>query len=194
VEDIKRMVDEFSSFARMPKPRLQEDDLSACIRQVLFLMRVGHPEVAMLEHLPEAVVRASFDRRLLSQALTNIVKNATEGIAAAQERGEAPQIDVSLSVDASDMVSIDVVDNGKGFPEESRQKLLEPYVTTRSEGTGLGLPIVAKILEDHGGGIELLDAPDGQGARVRWWFPLRNKEDTPNAEGASGAQLFKQKA
>ncbi len=194
VEDIKRMVDEFSSFARMPKPRLQEDDLSACIRQVLFLMRVGHPEVAMAEHLPEAVVMARFDRRLLSQALTNIVKNATEGIAAAQERGEAPQIDVSLTVDAADMVSIDVVDNGRGFPQESRQKLLEPYVTTRSEGTGLGLPIVAKILEDHGGGIELLDAPGGQGARVRLWFPLRNIEDSPNAEGASGAQLFKQKA
>ena len=194
VEDIKRMVDEFSSFARMPKPRLQEDDLSACIRQVLFLMRVGHPEVAMIEHLPEAVVMARFDRRLLSQALTNIVKNATEGIAAAQERGEAPQIDVSLSVDEADVVSIDVVDNGKGFPQESRQKLLEPYVTTRSEGTGLGLPIVAKILEDHGGGIELLDAPSGQGARVRLWFPLRNIEDSPNAEGASGAQLFKQKA
>ena len=194
VEDIKRMVDEFSSFARMPKPRLQEDDLSACIRQVLFLMRVGHPEVAMVEHLPDKVVMARFDRRLLSQALTNIVKNATEGIAAAQERGEAPQIDVSLSVDEADIVSIDVVDNGKGFPQESRQKLLEPYVTTRSEGTGLGLPIVAKILEDHGGGIELLDAPGGQGARVRLWFPLRNIEDSPGAEGASGAQLFKQKA
>ena len=122
------------------------------------------------------------------------MKNATEGIAAAQERGEAPQIDVSLTVDAADMVSIDVVDNGRGFPQESRQKLLEPYVTTRSEGTGLGLPIVAKILEDHGGGIELLDAPGGQGARVRLWFPLRNIEDSPNAEGASGAQLFKQKA
>ena len=194
VEDIKRMVDEFSSFARMPKPRLQEDDLSACVRQVLFLMRVGHPDVAMVEHLPEAVVMARFDRRLLSQALTNIVKNATEGIAAAQERGEAPQIDVSLCVDAADIVSIDVVDNGKGFPQESRQQLLEPYVTTRSEGTGLGLPIVAKILEDHGGGIELLDAPGGQGARVRLWFPLRNIEDSPHAEGASGAQLFKQKA
>ena len=194
VEDIKRMVDEFSSFARMPKPRLQEDDLSACIRQVLFLMRVGHPEVAMVEHLPEAVVMARFDRRLLSQALTNIVKNATEGIAAAQERGEAPQIDVSLCVDEAEIVSIDVVDNGKGFPLESRQKLLEPYVTTRSEGTGLGLPIVAKILEDHGGGIELLDAPGGQGARVRLWFPLRNIEDSPGAERASGAQLFKQKA
>ena len=194
VEDIKRMVDEFSSFARMPKPRLQEDDLSACIRQVLFLMRVGHPEVAMVEHMPQNVVMARFDRRLLSQALTNIVKNATEGIAAAHERGEAPQIDVSLSVDEADIVSIDVVDNGKGFPQESRQKLLEPYVTTRSEGTGLGLPIVAKILEDHGGGIELLDAPVGQGARVRLWFPLRNIEDSSGAEGTSGAQLFKQKA
>ena len=194
VEDIKRMVDEFSSFARMPKPRLQEDDLSACVRQVLFLMRVGHPNVAMIEHMPDSVVMARFDRRLLSQALTNIVKNATEGIAAAQERGEAPQIDVSLSIDDADIVSIDVVDNGKGFPQDNRQQLLEPYVTTRSEGTGLGLPIVAKILEDHGGGIELLDAPAGQGARVRLWFPLRNIEDSPHAEGASGAQLFKQKA
>ena len=194
VEDIKRMVDEFSSFARMPKPRLQEDDLSACIRQVLFLMRVGHPEVAMEEHLPEAPVIARFDRRLLSQALTNIIKNATEGIAAAQERGEAPRIAISLGVDDADVVSIDVVDNGKGFPAESRQKLLEPYVTTRAEGTGLGLPIVAKILEDHGGGIELLDAPDGQGARVRLWFPLHMIDMTPNAEGPFGAQQFQQKA
>jgi len=194
VEDIKRMVDEFSSFARMPKPRLQEDDLSACIRQVLFLMRVGHPEVAMEEHLPEAPVIARFDRRLLSQALTNIIKNATEGIAAAQERGEAPQIALSLRVDESDVVSIDVVDNGKGFPNESRQKLLEPYVTTRAEGTGLGLPIVAKILEDHGGGIELLDAPGGEGARVRLWFPLHMIDMAPNAEGPSGAQQFQQKA
>jgi len=194
VEDIKRMVDEFSSFARMPKPRLQEDDLSACIRQVLFLMRVGHPEVAMAEHLPGAPVVARFDRRLLSQALTNIIKNATEGIAAAQERGEAPRIAVSLDVDDANVVAINVVDNGKGFPSESRQKLLEPYVTTRAEGTGLGLPIVAKILEDHGGGIELLDAPDGQGARVRLWFPLHMTETTPNAEGPYGAQQFQQKA
>ena len=194
VEDIKRMVDEFSSFARMPKPRLQEDDLSACIRQVLFLMRVGHPEVAMEEQMPEAPVVARFDRRLLSQALTNIIKNATEGIAAAQERGEAPRIAVSLGVDDANVVTINVVDNGKGFPSESRQKLLEPYVTTRAEGTGLGLPIVAKILEDHGGGIELLDAPDGQGARVRLWFPLHMTETTPNAEGPYGAQQFQQKA
>ena len=194
VEDIKRMVDEFSSFARMPKARLQEDDLTACIGQVLFLMRVGHPDVAMVEHMPPEPVIARFDRRLLSQALTNIIKNATEGIAAAQERGEAPRIDISLSVDAAGIVSIDVVDNGKGFPAESRQKLLEPYVTTRAEGTGLGLPIVAKILEDHGGGIELLDAPEGQGARVRLWFPLHNVDMTPNAEGPFGGQQIKQKA
>ena len=194
VEDIKRMVDEFSSFARMPKARLQEDDLSACIRQVLFLMRVGHPDIAIEEHMPPQTVVARFDRRLLSQALTNIVKNATEGIAAAQERGEAPRIDVSLNIDATEIVSIDVLDNGKGFPTESRQKLLEPYVTTRTEGTGLGLPIVAKILEDHGGGIELLDAPEGQGARVRLWFPFHNIDSSPNADGPYGAQQFQQKA
>ncbi len=194
VEDIKRMVDEFSSFARMPKARLEEDDLSACVRQVLFLMRVGHPDIVMEEHLPQTVVMARFDRRLLSQALTNIVKNATEGIGAALERGETPRIDLSVTIDAADVVSIDVVDNGKGFPNEGRQKLLEPYVTTRAEGTGLGLPIVAKILEDHGGGIELLDAPDGQGARVHLWFPLKNIESAPQVEGPSGAQQFQQKA
>ncbi len=194
VEDIKRMVDEFSSFARMPKARLEEDDLSACIRQVLFLMRVGHPDVDMVEHSPEATVTARFDRRLLSQALTNIIKNATEGIAAAQERGDAPHIDVSLKADAAGVVSIDVIDNGKGFPKESRHKLLEPYVTTRAEGTGLGLPIVAKILEDHGGGIELFDAPEGQGAWVRLWFPLRNNEIAPPVEGTSGVQPLQQKA
>ena len=87
-----------------------------------------------------------------------------------------------------------MIDNGKGFPTESRQKLLEPYVTTRAEGTGLGLPIVAKILEDHGGGIELSDAPEGQGAWVRLWFPIHNNEIAPLEEGPSGAQPFQQKA
>ena len=144
--------------------------------------------------MPSEPVIARFDRRLLSQALTNIVKNATEGIAAAQERGEAPRIDISLKVEPAEIVAIEIIDNGKGFPPESRQKLLEPYVTTRTEGTGLGLPIVAKILEDHGGGIELLDAPEGQGARVRLWFPLHNIDMTPNAEGPFGGQPIKQKA
>ncbi len=104
------------------------------------------------------------------------MKNAAEGIAAtdtpenASEK-RAPQINVSLRVEEGTAI-IDVEDNGKGFPRENRARLLEPYMTTRAEGTGLGLPIVAKILEDHGGGIELLDAASGQGALVRLHFPV----------------------
>jgi two-component system nitrogen regulation sensor histidine kinase NtrY len=173
VDDIKRMVDEFSSFARMPKAQLDKDDLSQCVRQVLFLMRVGNPEIDFEEDLPDGSVIARFDRRLLSQALTNIIKNATEGIAAAKEGGAAEKgrVLVSLRVTPENMAEIDVIDNGKGLPKENRQRLLEPYMTTRAEGTGLGLPIVAKILEDHGGGLELLDAPSGRGACIRLFIP-----------------------
>jgi len=173
VDDIKRMVDEFSSFARMPKARPEVDDLSECVRQVLFLMRVGHPDIAFEDALPEQALSARFDRRLLSQALTNVVKNATEGIAADENRDgkSPPRIRVTLAEAPEGWCDIRVVDNGKGFPKVDRSRLLEPYMTTRNEGTGLGLSIVAKILEDHGGGIELLDAPDGQGACVRLFFP-----------------------
>ena len=173
VDDIKRMVDEFSSFSRMPKAQLAEDDLQACIEQVLFLMRVGHPDIQIAGQFPAENLRVKFDRRLFSQALTNVVKNAAEGIAGADMEGRPPCIDVSLRREDG-LAIIDVTDNGKGFPSENRGRLLEPYMTTRAEGTGLGLPIVAKILEDHGGGIELLDAPSGQGARVRLWFPVEN--------------------
>jgi two-component system, NtrC family, nitrogen regulation sensor histidine kinase NtrY len=173
VEDIKRMVDEFSSFARMPKARVQPDDLCECVRQVAFLMRVGNEGVDVIEELPAPSLTARFDRRLLSQALQNIVKNAIEGVAAregeaAQERGV---VRISLSR-RDDEAEIDVVDNGKGFPETNRHLLLEPYITTRADGTGLGLPIVAKIIEEHGGRLELLDAPQGRGACVRLSIPL----------------------
>ncbi|MCW2285522.1 two-component system nitrogen regulation sensor histidine kinase NtrY [Rhodoblastus acidophilus] len=171
VDDIKRMVDEFSSFSRMPKAQLQDDDLRACIEQVLFLMRVGHPDIEIVDHLPEGPQRMRFDRRLVSQALTNVVKNATEGIAATEMEDRLPRIVVSLRFEEGQAI-IDVEDNGKGFPRENRARLLEPYMTTRKEGTGLGLPIVQKIFEDHGGGIELLDATSGQGALVRLHFPL----------------------
>lgn len=172
VDDIKRMVDEFSSFARMPKPLPELDDVGSVIRQVLFLMRVANPDIAFSESLPEDLPKMSFDRRLISQALTNIVKNATEAIQAVPltERGDG-RVDVNVLLDDR-IVSIDVSDNGKGFPIESRQRLLEPYMTTREGGTGLGLAIVGKILEEHGGGIALLDRVDGaRGARVRLWFP-----------------------
>jgi two-component system nitrogen regulation sensor histidine kinase NtrY len=172
VDDIKRMVDEFSSFARMPRARLESGDLGECVRQVLFLMRVAHPAISIEDRLLADPVCVPFDRRLLAQALTNIIKNATEGIAArGGEAGFAGRITVALAV-VDQTVTIDVIDNGKGFPKENRQRLLEPYMTTRVDGTGLGLPIVAKILTDHGGGIELRDAPGGQGAWVRLFFPV----------------------
>ncbi len=169
VDDIKRMVDEFSSFARMPKARLERDDLGECVRQVAVpharrQRRCRHSS----KSLPDSPVFARFDRRLLSQALTNIVKNAIEGIAARDEN-EAPdkgRVANFLGTCATASVEIDVIDNGKGFPAVNRQRLLEPYMTTRSDGTGLGLPIVAKIIEDHGGRLELLDAPSGRGACV----------------------------
>jgi two-component system nitrogen regulation sensor histidine kinase NtrY len=173
VDDIKRMVDEFSSFARMPKARPERDDLGECVRQVAFLMRVGNADVDIVETHADETIYARFDRRLLSQALTNIVKNAIEGIAAREEVGATEKGRVEIRLSTRDrMAEIDVIDNGKGFPAMNRQRLLEPYMTTRSDGTGLGLPIVAKIVEDHGGRLELLDAPTGRGACVRLILPL----------------------
>ncbi|WP_244543149.1 PAS domain-containing sensor histidine kinase [Bosea sp. CRIB-10] len=172
VEDIRRMVDEFSSFARMPKPSPARDDIVETARQVTFLMRVGNPEIDISDNLPETPVMAHFDRRLISQALTNVIKNATEAIQAvpAEERGKG-RIEIGFERTQDGRIVIDILDNGKGLPADQRQKLLEPYMTTRDGGTGLGLAIVGKILEDHGGGIELLDRPDGtRGAQIRLWF------------------------
>ena len=180
VDDIKRMVDEFSSFARTPKARPARDDLTDCVRQAIFLMRVGRPDITFEEQLPDEPVFAEFDRRLVSQALTNVLKNATEGIDALVERKDQGVVLTTLSVDGADFAEIAVSDNGKGFPREDRHRLFEPYVTTRAEGTGLGLPIVVKIFEDHGGGVDLLDglerADGGLGAKVLMKLPLPRAE------------------
>jgi len=174
VDDIKRMVDEFSRFARMPKPVMAVDDVADTVRQVVFLLRVGHPDIDIEVEIAEDPMSARFDRRLISQALTNIIKNAAEAIAAvpAAELGRG-QIRVSAVRDGGDII-IDVVDNGIGLPKENRSRLLEPYVTTREKGTGLGLAIVGRILEDHGGHIELGDAanriPGQRGAWMRLSF------------------------
>ncbi len=192
VDDIKRMVDEFSSFARMPKARPARDDLNECIRQVAFLMRVGNADLDIVEELPETTVIAQFDRRLLSQALTNIVKNAVEGVAAREEKDAQEKGRVEIKLNVRDrMAEIDVIDNGKGFPAMNRQRLLEPYMTTRSDGTGLGLPIVAKIVEDHGGRLELLDAPSGRGACVRLIVPLAAETSSKEESRAADAQAEK---
>jgi len=180
VDDIKRMVDEFSRFARMPKPVMTDEDLADTIRQVVFLLRVGHPDIDFEVELPAEAMPARFDRRLISQALTNIVKNATEAISAVPpppypppqagegREGERGRITVSAQRDGKDVV-IDVIDNGIGLPKENRSRLLEPYVTTREKGTGLGLAIVGRILEEHGGRIDLRDASDKiPGARGAW--------------------------
>jgi two-component system, NtrC family, nitrogen regulation sensor histidine kinase NtrY len=169
VDDIRRMVDEFSRFARMPKPVIEGEDVADTVRQAVFLMRVGHPDIDIDAEIKAEPMLAQFDRRLISQALTNIIKNATEAIEAvpAAELGKG-RIDVIAARENDDIV-IDVIDNGIGLPKVSRARLLEPYVTTREKGTGLGLAIVGRVLEDHGGRIELNDAADIRpGARGAW--------------------------
>jgi two-component system, NtrC family, nitrogen regulation sensor histidine kinase NtrY len=173
VDDIRRMVDEFSRFARMPKPVIEGEDVADTVRQAVFLMRVGHPDIDIEAEIKEEPMRAQFDRRLISQALTNIIKNATEAIEAvpAEQLGKG-RINVIAARESDDIV-IDVVDNGIGLPKVSRARLLEPYVTTREKGTGLGLAIVGRVLEDHGGRIELNDAADIRPGQRGAWMRLR---------------------
>jgi two-component system nitrogen regulation sensor histidine kinase NtrY len=179
VDDIRRMVDEFSKFARMPKPVIEGEDVADTVRQAVFLMRVGHPDIDIEADIKQEPMRANFDRRLISQALTNIIKNATEAIGAVppEDLGKG-RIDVTADREDDDII-IDVVDNGIGLPKESRARLLEPYVTTREKGTGLGLAIVGRVLEDHGGKIELNDAsnikPGARGAWVRLRFSISGR-------------------
>jgi two-component system nitrogen regulation sensor histidine kinase NtrY len=174
VDDIKRMVDEFSQFARMPKPVMGAEDVADVLRQTVFLQRVGNADIDIDVDIAEGAMPARFDRRLISQALTNLIKNAAEAIAAVPPAtlGKG-RIHVSAARDGENIV-IDVVDNGIGLPKENRSRLLEPYVTTREKGTGLGLAIVGRILEEHGGRIDLYDAaekiPGQRGAWMRLSF------------------------
>jgi two-component system, NtrC family, nitrogen regulation sensor histidine kinase NtrY len=173
VDDIRRMVDEFSRFARMPKPVMEGEDVADTVRQAVFLMKVGHPDLDIEADIKQDSIRAQFDRRLISQALTNIIKNATEAIEQVppEELGKG-RIDVIAAQENDDIV-IDVIDNGIGLPKVSRARLLEPYVTTRQKGTGLGLAIVGRVLEDHGGRIELKDASDFRPGQRGAWMRLR---------------------
>jgi two-component system nitrogen regulation sensor histidine kinase NtrY len=187
VDDIKRMVDEFSRFARMPKPVIEAEDVADMVRQVVFLQRVGNADIDIDVEIAEDPMPARFDRRLISQALTNIIKNATEAIAAvpAAELGRG-HIRVWAGREGTD-VAIDVVDNGIGLPKENRSRLLEPYVTTREKGTGLGLAIVGRILEEHGGGIELGDAANKIPGQRGAWMRLRFAAESTGSKEAQPA-------
>jgi len=172
VDDIRRMVDEFSRFSRMPKPVMVPEDVADTVKQAVFLMRVGHADIDIDAKVPDERMPARFDRRLISQALTNIIKNAAEAISGLPEGSGKGRIEVSAER-IGDEIVIDVIDNGIGLPKDNRSRLLEPYVTTRDKGTGLGLAIVGKILEDHGGGIELHDASERIPGQRGAWMRLR---------------------
>jgi two-component system nitrogen regulation sensor histidine kinase NtrY len=192
VDDIRRMVDEFSRFARMPKPVIEGEDVADTVRQAVFLMRVAHPELDIEAEIKEDPLKAQFDRRLISQAVTNIIKNATEAIEQVPpaELGKG-RIDV-IAQRLDEDILIDVIDNGIGLPKVARQRLLEPYVTTRAKGTGLGLAIVGRVLEDHGGKIELKDASDFRPGQRGAWMRLRfsvtgHGKSTIEGQQAAGA-------
>jgi two-component system nitrogen regulation sensor histidine kinase NtrY len=181
VESIGRMVDEFSSFARMPAPSFKQENINDICRQGVFLHRNSHPHVTYEAILPDTAVTAECDGRQISQAVTNLLLNAAEAIEGRTEP-DPPPGHIALTVSADDgNVTIEVQDNGKGLPTEGRDKLMEPYVTSRAKGTGLGLAIVRKIMEDHKGTLVLDDAPEG-GARVRMVFPAAGPKHEQSAE------------
>jgi two-component system nitrogen regulation sensor histidine kinase NtrY len=170
VGDLRRMVDEFSSFARMPKPVFREEAVAEIARQALFLHEVAHPEIRFELDAPEPSPRLVCDRRQLGQALTNVVKNGVEAIQQKREEGHArlqERICIRI-VEGAGQLAIEISDTGVGLPGE-RGRLTEPYMTTRVKGTGLGLAIVKKIVEEHFGSIEFEDAPGG-GTKVRLVF------------------------
>jgi two-component system nitrogen regulation sensor histidine kinase NtrY len=168
VGDIGRMVDEFSSFARMPAPILKDEDLGEIVRQIAFLQRAATSDIRVDTELPREPVRLSCDSRQVAQALVNLMKNAAESIHAREGEASPGMIMVKLAEQDGNIV-LAVEDNGRGLPREGRERLTEPYVTTHIKGTGLGLAIVKKIMEDHHGELVLEDREEG-GARVKLVF------------------------
>ncbi len=168
VHDMRRMVDEFSSFARMPKPTFGVEDVRDILRQAVFLFEVAKPDIAFAIKIPDQIEPLVCDRRLLSQALTNIVKNAVEAIEERSKDSDSVpigHIDAELDASPGGELTIRVTDDGIGLPE-ARDAIAEPYMTTRQGGTGLGLAIVKKIVEQHYGELEFFDNPAGQGTQV----------------------------
>ena len=183
VEDLHRMVDEFSSFARMPELSLKEENLSEICRQVILLELNRNPKINYIPGLPDKDIKLYCDRRQLSRALTNLLKNASESLSnsikVSNNSEFVGQISLNIKInqyknskdkDTGNIVSIIIEDNGRGLPKQNREALMEPYITTRTKGTGLGLAIVKKIMDDHNGTIKLENGKEG-GAKVSLIFP-----------------------
>lgn len=187
VGDLRKMVDEFSSFARLPKPVFRTEDASELVRQSLFLQEVAHTAVDFSFASDGAMMPLQCDRHQFGQVMTNILKNAVEAIEAkakVEDLAYRGHVAVTLTGDQNS-VTVSVVDNGIGLPAE-RDRILEPYITTREKGTGLGLAIVHKIVEEHGGEMAFAPEPGG-GTRVTMRFardPLASLPDTPLAAHA----------
>jgi two-component system, NtrC family, nitrogen regulation sensor histidine kinase NtrY len=160
--DLRRIVDEFSKFARMPEPETRVEDAVQLLREAVTLQRAGQPGAVFTVSMPEAPVMAELDATMIGQALTNLMKNGGEAIESLVEKGAPegfrPELRVRMKTTPETFV-IEIADNGIGLPPD-RARLFEPYVTTREKGTGLGLPIVKKIVEEHGGTLELVDAEE----------------------------------
>ncbi|MFZ5608627.1 MAG: ATP-binding protein [Pseudomonadota bacterium] len=197
VSDLRRIVDEFSSFARTPAPILHAEDLVDVVRQAIFLQEVAHPEIRFTLDAPAQGLVLACDRRLIAQALTNLLKNAVESIAQSQDDARGighPLIAGAIAITllrSHDAILIRVADNGRGLPPELGARLFEPYVTTRAKGTGLGLAIVKKIVEDHGGELKLVDGEDGGAVAIMRFDPellaRRLAEKHGTREPAAGA-------
>ncbi len=163
--DLRRIVDEFSKFARMPAPERRPLDLGKLITEGVVLQESAHPDIRYRVTLPETVVLAHLDGTMINQAFTNLLKNAAEAVEErlAADPGSPPgEIRVAMADEGNQLV-IDIQDNGMGLPELSA-RLFEPYVTHRAKGTGLGLPIVKKIIEEHDGTLDLVPAPVFEGS------------------------------
>jgi two-component system nitrogen regulation sensor histidine kinase NtrY len=192
VGDIGRMVDEFSAFARMPEAAPEMADLSDTIRQAVFLESVRLPQIIIDTKLPDEAIYAWFDNRLIAQSLTNLIKNAVEAFESVDMSSSwQPTITVEAQIEGNH-ARVAISDNGKGWPKDNRQRLLEPYMTTREKGTGLGLAIVAKIIEQHGGIVELIDAepdPEGRvGACVTFTLPLQSPSKSSAADPSTQSE------
>ena len=198
VGDIGRMVDEFSTFARMPTAQMEVQDIAAVVHQAVDLFQLSRSDIDIRVQVPDEPVMMPCDRRLVSQAVTNLVKNATEAIQAVKDQpGAEPDFHGRIEAvvtTADGLVTISILDNGCGLPKKDRNRLVEPYMTTRAKGTGIGLAVVHRVTEQHGGSLLLEDAPldagRRHGAAVRMVLPMTRGargDATAGSQGVPGA-------